>query len=471
MAGHNYTVMTRLDMTKELKSFLNSYVTEYNIVYRYMWHAMTSAGYKKMYPSEAGFVTHVCRKYNLMKRTVNSIKYDVKGRIRSLKALKETELNQLLIKINRKEEKVSGLADYINKTKPVVAQNKATDARLEKYRRAKQSLYYQKNRLNKMKQKAENLEYRIKNGILKLGFGGRHMFGNRHRLKENGYKTSEKWYNDYVKCRDRNIFYLGSSDETCGNQMFQLTYQDDTDDFTAKIRKENAFCKDDADKYLIIEHINFKHLHDELKEIVKSYNGSKNGTVPLSFRFHRRGTKWYLQCIFDVRFGDDDYQTYCNYGVLGLDYNDGFIEMSETDECGNLVKQYHYDLKFHGTGKKAENEIRQTVSRIVKLALEKGKDIIIENLDFKRTKSKASKAKGQKGRKHNRMLHLFDYSRYKGTLENCCHRNRVLLQMVSPKDTSRIGKQKYGYQKKLNTHQAASYVIARRGQGFKDRLA
>ena len=82
MAGHNYTVMTRLDMTEELKSFLNSYVTEYNIVYRYMWHAMTSAGYKKMYPSEAGFVTHVCRKYNLMKRTVNSIKYDVKGRIR-----------------------------------------------------------------------------------------------------------------------------------------------------------------------------------------------------------------------------------------------------------------------------------------------------------------------------------------------------------------------------------------------------
>lgn len=103
--------------------------------------------------------------------------------------------------------------------------------------------------------------------------------------------------------------------------------------------------------------------------------------------------------------------------------------------------------------------------------MDKGKDIIIENLDFKRTKSKASKAKGQKGRKHNRMLHLFDYSRYKGTLENCCHRNRVLLQMASPKDTSRTGKQKYGYQKKLNTHQAASYVIARRGQGFKDRLA
>ena len=76
-----------------------------------------------------------------------------------------------------------------------------------------------------------------------------------------------------------------------------------------------------------------------------------------------------------------------------------------------------------------------------------------------------------KGRKYNKMLHLFDYSRYRETLANCCHRHRVLLQTISPKDTSRIGKQKYCYQKKLNTHQAASYVIARRGQGFMDRLA
>ena len=35
--------------------------------------------------------------------------------------------------------------------------------------------------------------------------------------------------------------------------------------------------------------------------------------------------------------------------------------------------------------------------------------------------------------------------------------------------TTKIGKQKYSSNKKLSTHQAASYVIARRGQGFKDK--
>ena len=43
--------------------------------------------------------------------------------------------------------------------------------------------------------------------------------------------------------------------------------------------------------------------------------------------------------------------------------------------------------------------------------------------------------------------------------------------LVSPRNTSKIGKQKYSFKKKLNTHQAASYVIARKGQGFNDRLA
>ena len=33
-----------------------------------------------------------------------------------------------------------------------------------------------------------------------------------------------------------------------------------------------------------------------------------------------------------------------------------------------------------------------------------------------------------------------------------------------------IGKQKYSERMKLSVHQAASYVIARRGQGYQDKL-
>ena len=42
------------------------------------------------------------------------------------------------------------------------------------------------------------------------------------------------------------------------------------------------------------------------------------------------------------------------------------------------------------------------------------------------------------------------------------------LTKVNPAYTSYIGKTKYANSMKLNSHTAASFVIARRGLGFKD---
>ncbi len=199
--------------------------------------------------------------------------------------------------------------------------------------------------------------------------------------------------------------------------------------------------------------------------ILSHYNKNDKDKLPLSYRFHRRKTHWYLQVMFSIKY--DNYVTFSKYGTIGLDYNDGFIELSETDECGNLIYQEHIILKEHGTGNKAKSEIEQAISKIVCYALTKGKDIIIEDLNFKKKKSTISKS--DKNKKYNKMLHLFDYSRYKEIMKNSCHRNRVYLNKINPYMTSQIGKQKYSNSKKLNIHQAASYVIARRGQGFKDK--
>lgn len=163
-----------------------------------------------------------------------------------------------------------------------------------------------------------------------------------------------------------------------------------------------------------------------------------------------------------------DCQTRSTYGIIGLDYNDGFIEMAETNETGNLVKLKHIDLKYHGTGTKAENEIRQVVSDIVNYAISVGKDIVIEDLDFKKTKAETEEAKSDKGKAYNKIIHLFDYSRYKSTFENCCYLRNVGLIKVNPAYTSKIAGQKYCDKRKLVIHQGASFVIARKGQVFVD---
>ena len=95
---------------------------------------------------------------------------------------------------------------------------------------------------------------------------------------------------------------------------------------------------------------------------------------------------------------------------------------------------------------------------------------LIEDLDFKKTKAKQIKVRSKQGKLYNRMLHKFDYSRYKKTMENSSHRNKVKLMEVNPMNTSKIGKQKYSDKKKLTIHQASSYVIARKGQGYIDKL-
>ena len=136
----------------------------------------------------------------------------------------------------------------------------------------------------------------------------------------------------------------------------------------------------------------------------------------------------------------------------------------------NLICQKHYDLKYHGCGTKAENEVRNTVHEICVYAKRRGKDIAIEDLSFKKTKSKTGKAKSAPGKTYNRMMHLFDYRRYMDTMGNTCHRMHVYLNIVKAYNTSKIGKKKYCDRKKLNVHQAASYVIARRGQGFSDKM-
>jgi hypothetical protein len=68
------------------------------------------------------------------------------------------------------------------------------------------------------------------------------------------------------------------------------------------------------------------------------------------------------------------------------------------------------------------------------------------------------------------MIHAFDYSRYKVAIENATHRNHIELIYVNPAYTTFTGVSLYQEDMKLNSHQAASYVIARKGQGYINRV-
>ena len=440
---------------------------------RRMWQDMTSRDFKDRFPKISKYVSYICRKYGLLKRTVNSIRFDVQGRMKAQMEGKKTEREQLLEKIAVTEEKIIKIRAELDRLKPKAAKNSLTDKEKKTYHNLKESLYWKKNRRNRLKQRKEKLDYQIRENVYDMCHGTKVLFNKQYRLMENGYRTHEKWHHDFVKARDRNVFFLGSRDESFGNQMCRLRYDEVTETFTLELRKEYKYCEGSRarDRYVRVGGLDFKHRKAELSALVKSYGTAgipAHSRFPLSCRFHRVGNRWYLQVIFEQSF--EDWRSTGRYGTIGLDYNDGFIELSETDESGNLKYRKHYDLKHHGTGNRAREEIRAAVADIVTYAESKGKDVVIEDLDFGRKKARQTSSNKRKGKAYNRMLHLFDYHRYRQTLENAGFNHRVKVLVVSPRNTSRIGKQKYSSSRKLNVHQAASYVIARRGQGYIDKL-
>lgn len=445
------TIQTRLELSSELKEYLDEYIIFYNRIQRRIFQDLKHGIPQGMGMSR--YITYICSTYSILKRTANSIRYDMQGRIKAYLELKKTELKQLKIKIQSVQKKVKKLETAVNRLKPLAALNQLDEKSLQEYRNVKASLYYRKNRLNKLKQRRDVLKQEVKDKKISLCFGTKKLFDVRNRLTENGYKSHEKWLHDFQKKRDSGIFFLGSGDESYGNQILQL--EPNGNGFQLRLSKDKPFR--DERKQIQIPNIQFSYTSEELAYAIMNHQ-------PVTYRIARKGQKWYLTAVFSINV---DICTDNRNGVIGIDYNDGFMEMVETNDSGNMVYAEHIGLEQHGISDKAESEIKENLSKLVRYARDKGKDIVVEDLDF--CKKKAEQQKGD-GKNYNRMLHLFDYHRYLFWLENLCIKYGVKLVKVNPAYTSTIGKQKYSNSRKLSVHRAAAFVIARKGQGFVDKL-
>ena len=452
-----FTTETRLSEVDahEIIEYAKQYRTDYGIIQRYVWRTIVR---QKGIFNRSKLNTEVQRAFSVSKRTANSVIFDMNGRYKALKELKKTECRQLRTKIAYLEELADKIANAVNIMKQDAAGNRLNEKQLEKYRNLKTKLYFKHQRIQKFKDRLSQLEKNIESGNYKLSFGGKKTFYSQYRLEENGYRSHEGWYHDYIKHRDCNIFYLGSKDEKACNSMFQLS-PDADGDYDVKISKDGKY---NADSKYVYGKCHFKYLDDELRESIQ------NRDRPVSYRIKFRGTKVYLQAMVTLNMTKRPIVTTMTNGAIGLDFNDGHIDLSETDDKGNLVAMKQYKLKCHGTGCKAANEMRQVVAEIGKYALMHGKSIVKEDLSFVRKKSQTEK---KSGKRYNKMLHTLDYSRYEDDLRNMTTRNGIDLIAVNPAYTSKIAKQKYCNTRKLPIHNGAAYVIARRGQGFTDKVA
>ena len=453
-----FTIETRLNQRDNAE--IIEYTKEYNVLYgkmlRFTWHRYNNGGTFNMKKSK--FNTILQRTFGISKRLASSVISEIEGLYKALYQLKWYEYEQLKRKIDKKRKKVKKLSEKVYAIREKTKGTGFTDSLLWYYRKLKVDIFYIHQKINCMEQKRKNLLKEILAKNLHICFGSKKLFYAQFHLKENNFTSHKIWLEHFRRARDNRSLYIGSKDERRCNQILQLTPMVNVgkgSSFTIQLRKNTK-----AREY-VRGACSFKYMGGLLtKSLIKQDHG-------ISYRIIFRGNKCYLQAM--VTMDKDKCKTRSSYGTLGLDYNNGFVELAETNEIGNLVGLQHFDLKFHGTGKKAENEIRETISEIVHYAISVGKDIVIEDLDFRKTKSETETAKSDKGKNYNKMIHAFDYSRYKKSFKNCCFRCGVNLIEVNPAYTSKIAIQKYCKRKKLNIHKGASYVIARKGQGYVDK--
>ena len=445
-----FTITTELKLNKEYNQLIGKYISDYieifNKIQRLTFHRI------KNYHIKNGKITledrniihaQLKEEFGLTSRAIDAILSNMLGRYESIKELKEFERKSLERKILSLEKDLTKLKDE-RTLQRVSLNNNSKDFNFTKYKNLKIKIYWKQNRLNTKKQKLKNLEKEIETGKYKVCFGTKNLL--------------QKDYSKFIKKRDSEIYYLGRAGDNACNLNFQVEYSSKINQFYFRIRKEIDL---DNDKFVYGQfNLNNKNYTNLLKNLLRIKESA------LTYRIKVKDNKVLLQIIYNFEHNKDLCVTRNSYGAVGVDFNKGFVSISETDKYGNLINTFNIDFQY-SKGNQTTNDFQIIATRLKDYCLNTGKDLVIEKLNFTKKKDNLI---SKRGKKYNEMLSSLAYSKFDSIITSKCAKNRIFLHKVNPAWTSWIAKQKYCPKMKLNIHSGASYVIARRGMFLKDEV-
>ena len=310
-----------------------------------------------------------------------------------------------------------------------------------------------------------------------ISFGGQNFFKKQHNLKETAYKNHAEWKAHWDLKRNGSSFWIGSKDETNGNQ--NASY--DILSGTLKLRVPPCL-EDKYGKYVSV----FLKFDEKQKSYLQD---ALTAGIAISYRFAEKIDKTRSGNLikrYDERGNFAGYQTthfcYASFdapepakiktspfmGVIGIDLNEDHLAIVEVDRHGNYKSQY--TMPFNMKGRTTEQRgaiLGDHIANICDLALKLGKPIVIEKLDFY-VKKQNLREKG-KGAFYNRMISSFLYADFNKRISSRARKVGVEIIRENPAFTSVIGAYKFRGYSSLSNHHLAALVIARRALGFSER--
>lgn len=401
-----------------LYDYFDDYSRLFNFLVRRCVHHLNN---KLNGESESRYRTNLMLEFNLTNRMAKAVMRTAKNQLKLLKESARYQYNNLY-------KRRRSLYKKIAKFKAILSSNSAT---LKQRKLAKVQLFWTQMKLNKVNQLIDN--------GLKLHL----TFGTKHLLKNNKQKFLVK--------RDNQVVYIGDKNETCGNQQFQITFKSKYNRFEYKLRLDNHWVSG-TDKYI---YGSFALKNKEAKVYILKTLSEKRSN-PLTYRIIKCDGHLYLQIMYRR---DTLEVTRSSHGVLGIDFNKGFISVSEINSDGKLQSLTRYNYLHQGKATKTNTSMLELVSKLVTQAVSVGKDIVIEDLVSLDSNKKQEKTTSKS---YNRMINSLKFGLFKRCLVSKAAKEGVSVHTVNPYNTSKIAKESYTDRMKLNVHDAASYVIARR---------
>jgi IS605 OrfB family transposase len=381
------------------------------------------------------------RKYKISRRLFSAIFIDVKGKIDRVKKCHQQSIEDAKSRIIKLKEKIKKREKKIK-----------TDKKLSKE---------DKNRLwlsvFQWKQKIDRLNQYINfHKPSKILFGTKDFYKKQWTLEE--YKDDhEAWLKEWQRRRDYHFSFIGSKDESCGNQLCQY-YIENNQEFL-QVRLPDAFIEIYG-KYINIP-VKF-HSDRPNKRYYQDFITAVTSGTALFYQFIKKENGfWYAHVSFTL-----EKEISKNYtGCIGIDENYGLLATTATDWSGNFLGMQNYRCDPEVLSSEQMTALISTqLDEIVQTAKLKGYCISAENLDL------SNKKLVKFDPITNRKIHMIAYSKIWLLLASKCFKAGVLLIGVNPAYTSFIGHYKYEKMYGLSKHNAAAMCIARRGLGLKDKL-
>lgn len=394
------------------------------------------------------------KKYGITARHFNALRVQLEGKIAAIKAGQTRQLAEIELKIPELKKRIKKL----------------------EAKKVNQAIIHQKKRLCfNLEKKLERLQHDKDVNKVSLCFGSKKLFRAQFNLQANGYRNREEWSKEWKIARSDSFFLLGSKDEISGNQSCTASLQEDGS-LNLRIRLPDFFCSTHG-KYLTVTGVQFKYGHhnilkalqscEERKQLLKSKNTSaKEFGVPISYRFKRDQKGW--RVFVSLPVPKTLLTTSSNSGVIGVDINANHLSITETDRFGNAVSSKKIALNTYGkTMHQTKAIVGDACTQMIVLAKEKGKTIVLEQLDFSKKKLEL---KDRGNSKYARMLSSLAYSQIINNIKSQGWRTGVEIAEVNPAYTSIIGRTKFAKRYGLTVHSAAALVIGRRHLRTSERV-